>query len=1225
VQKYIFPFLALALSVSPLPSAHAQVTTPATAGQWQNGPNFPFFPVHMHLMRTGKIIMWPGDDGISGNDPRLFDPATNAVTPLAQPGYDVFCSGHSFLPDGRLFVAGGHISNNVGLPSATIYDPLNNTWTKQPNMNLGRWYPTDQVLPNGDVLVVSGDVDLSTGNDPLPQVFNVPTGSWRDLSNAQLQLGLYPTLSLAPNGMVFNSGPSVITRYLDTTGTGSWTTVGNHVYQGYRDYDGMAMYQPGKILVAGGNDPATKSAEVIDLNASQPAWRAVSSMAFARRQMNMTMLPDGKVLVTGGTSGPGFSNPDPTLASYAAEEWDPATEQWTTLSSATVPRLYHSIAMLLPDGRVLTTGGNTYTQTEYFSPPYLFAGARPTIASAPTDVRNGQSVFVGTPDAVNITSVAWVRLPSVTHTLSMSQAFYRSTAITQATGGITVTAPNDPTMPNGFYMLFILNHGVPSVASILHLGATSVTAVTPVATSLSPNTAQNGASPFPLTVNGSNFTTDSIVQYNGVNLPTTFISNNQISGMVPASDLATPGTGQVTVFTPAPGGGGSAALTFTVGQASVPNLTQTGSIIARITAPTGGGNKSLEVIRDGDMPPVGSNDGRRQYDTYSGGAPATEDWIGYQYAAPQTFAKVIFQEGMNFPDGGYFNNLIVQVRQNGTWVNVSGFTSTPAYPPNDGVSYETYTLNFAPITGDAVRIDGAPGGTSYFTSVGELQVFGPAASAANATLSSLSPATANNGDSPFKLTVNGSNFVSGAMVQWNGSSRPTTYVSSAQLVASIPASDVATAGTAQIGVVNPSSSRSSSLTFTVNQAPVPNLTQTGAIIARIMTPTGGGSKNLEVIRDGDKPPVSTNDSSRQYDSYSGGAPATDDWIGYQYTAPQTFAKVVFQEGRNFGDGGWFNSLTVQVRQNGSWVNVSGLVATPAYPPNDNISFESYTLSFNGITGDAIRIDGAPGGTAYFISVGELEIYGPPTSTVGASSLSPASANSGDSPFKLTVNGSSFVSGATVQWNGANRATTFINSTQLIASIPAGDVAGPGTAQVTVALPNGGTSSPLTFTINQAAVPNLTQTGTIIAHIMNPTGGGNKNLEVIRDGDKPPVGTNDSSRQYDSYSGGAPSTDDWIGYQYTAAQTFTKVVFQEGMNFVDGGWFNSGNVQVRQNGAWVNVSNLVSTPAYPANDGISFESYTFTFDAITGDAIRIDGPPGGSAYFMSVGELEVYGR
>lgn len=95
------------------------------------------------------------------------------------------------------------------------------------------------------------------------------------------------------------------------------------------------------------------------------------------------------------------------------------------------------------------------------------------------------------------------------------------------------------------------------------------------------------------------------------------------------------------------------------------------------------------------------------------------------------------------------------------------------------------------------------------------------------------------------------------------------------------------------------------------------------------------------------------------------------------TAAQTFNRVVFQEGRHFGDGGWFKTLTVQVRQAGTWVKVSGLGSTPAYPgTNNGTSYETYALQFVAISGDAIRIYGAPGGSSAFISVAELQVYGP---------------------------------------------------------------------------------------------------------------------------------------------------------------------------------------------------------------------------------------------------------
>jgi len=160
-------------------------------------------------------------------------------------------------------------------------------------------------------------------------------------------------------------------------------------------------------------------------------------------------------------------------------------------------------------------------------------------------------------------------------------------------------------------------------------------------------------------------------------------------------------------------------------QASGADLTHTGTILAAVTAPTGGGNHNPEVIRDGDLQPVGSGDSSRQYDTYHGGAPSSEDWIGYGYAGPQIFGKVIFQEGKNFVDGGWFNTLRIQVRRAGIWTDVPNTVAAPAYPPNDSINFETYTFTFPPVAGDGIRIEGAPGGSAAFISVGELLVYGP--------------------------------------------------------------------------------------------------------------------------------------------------------------------------------------------------------------------------------------------------------------------------------------------------------------------------------------------------------------------------------------------------------------------------------------------------------------------------------------------------------------------
>jgi len=340
-------------------------------------------------------------------------------------------------------------------------------------MNTGRWYPTVTTLPNGDVLVVSGDINANTNVDALPQVFQFATKTWRNLTTAQLSQPLYPNMLVAPNGKVFNAGPSRQSRYLNTAGTGSWSNVAVTNFGGSRDYGPAVMYSPGKVAVIGGSNPPTATSEIIDLNAATPAWKFTGSMHFPRRQHNAVILPDGKVFIVGGSSASGFdTSTSPVLPT---EMWDPATGQFTVMASIAVYRGYHSTALLLADGRVLSAGGNVGgPNAQLFSPPYLFAGARPSIASAPASAGYGQTVFIGTPDAASITKVTLLREASVTHTNSMSQSF-QSLSFTTTSTGLNVTMPaNANIAPPGYYMLFILNgSGVPSVANILQVSSTA--------------------------------------------------------------------------------------------------------------------------------------------------------------------------------------------------------------------------------------------------------------------------------------------------------------------------------------------------------------------------------------------------------------------------------------------------------------------------------------------------------------------------------------------------------------------------------------------------------------------------------------------------------------------------------------------------------------------------------------------------------------------------------
>jgi hypothetical protein len=440
----------------------------ATSGEWTAPFDWPVVAVHLHLLPSGQLLSW----GRVG-EPQLWDPATGGFT-AAPSATMLFCSGHSFLSDGGLLVAGGHLSDHHGLPDANVFDAAARGWIAVAPMRRGRWYPTTTTLPNGEVLTLAGR-DEDGVEVEIPEVW---TGSsWRALTSANRALPYYPRAFVAPNGLVFYAGELPQTSYLDPRGTGAWTPVATSKY-GRRDYGSAVMYRPGRVLIVGGSDPPdgppTRTAEVIDLTLTAPAWRYTGPMTHARRQFNATLLPDGNVLATGGTSAAGFS--DPAGGVQAAEVWNAATEVWSPLAANRVTRVYHSTTLLLPDGRVLHAGSGDgvglprEVTAEIFSPPYLFRGSRPSIDGAPEAVAYGQEFFVATADAPRVVRATLVRLGSVTHGFDQNQRFLEL-SFQRAAGGLAMTAPGSASLaPPGHYLLFILDaHGVPSEAKILRI------------------------------------------------------------------------------------------------------------------------------------------------------------------------------------------------------------------------------------------------------------------------------------------------------------------------------------------------------------------------------------------------------------------------------------------------------------------------------------------------------------------------------------------------------------------------------------------------------------------------------------------------------------------------------------------------------------------------------------------------------------------------------------
>jgi hypothetical protein len=195
--------------------------------------------------------------------------------------------------------------------------------------------------------------------------------------------------------------------------------------------------------------------------------------------MNAVILPNGKVLALGGS----LNDEDTNTASLNADLYDPVSNTVSSAGANAYPRLYHSVALLLPDATVWLAGGNPsrgnyVKQMEIYKPAYLFnpdgtLATQPSITSAPSSISYGDAFTVTTPNAANIASVVLIRNGTVTHSFGMDQ---REVALsfTAGNGILTVTAPpNGNITPPGYYMLFILNQsGVPSVASSVLVTAT---------------------------------------------------------------------------------------------------------------------------------------------------------------------------------------------------------------------------------------------------------------------------------------------------------------------------------------------------------------------------------------------------------------------------------------------------------------------------------------------------------------------------------------------------------------------------------------------------------------------------------------------------------------------------------------------------------------------------------------------------------------------------------
>jgi hypothetical protein len=464
-------------------------------------------PIRTALMHNGKILIVAGSE----NDPNkhaqhsskaaVWD-LSNSANPFSilDLPWDVFCNGGSFLADGRCMVVGGTVQYDsfYGEPRMTVFDPLKGTagqFCQLHSMAHGRWYATAITLSDGRVLAFSG-LDESGNTNSTTEIYKVASG-WTSPVQAPFTPELYPWLHLLPDGRVFCSGGSPNTYFFNPA-TQAWTPCASTYYGLDRQYGNSVLlpllpnnYAPRVMILGGGTGTvATATTEIIDLSQPNPAWVRSGNMSSARVEGNSVLLPNGKILVLGGSPQNEVAN----TASLNADMFDPSAfdptnpqNAWSPAGTCSYARLYHSVALLLPDATVMSAGSNpqrgTYEQhIEIYSPPYLFTtdgsgnvirAARPAIGSiAPTIIGYGSSstftVTLSTSDVIS--SVVLARPGSTTHAFDMEQRLVGLT-FTQNGGTLTVHwPPNSYVAPPGYYMLFVLNQqGVPSIAQFIQV------------------------------------------------------------------------------------------------------------------------------------------------------------------------------------------------------------------------------------------------------------------------------------------------------------------------------------------------------------------------------------------------------------------------------------------------------------------------------------------------------------------------------------------------------------------------------------------------------------------------------------------------------------------------------------------------------------------------------------------------------------------------------------
>jgi hypothetical protein len=984
----LFIFIASSLFVT---SSEAQICAPDAPhieGEWTTLPYLmPINPISTTLLHNGKVLMVPGSENdawnnSSGSDSyryAIWDPAGTTLSSITvnKMSYDVFCSGTAALPDGRALVVGGTSAYSfTGENRSSIFDPVTGSFLQSQSMADGRWYGTTTALGDGRIMVFSG-ISLSGGNNNTVEIYDLKNAGagWTSPATAPFTPPLFPRMMLLPNGKVFYNG------YGDGTSSNSWifdptprtwtVSAPTTTNRGYGSAVILPLLAPNytpKVMNFGGG--GNSSTEIIDLSAASPKYTAGPNMSTGRTESNAVILPNGKVLVEGGS----VTNEIPDAPGRTADLYDPSTNTFSTGGTSSFSRLYHSTALLLPDATVASMGSNpgdrgTYEPgIEIYRPPYLFKANdepvtdRPTITSVSPGVIGYNSAFsVNYSSTLAIASAVLIRTGSSTHATDMEQRLIGlcgpspQPACNGSSGTLTLTSPpNGNIAPPGYYMLFLLDSaGVPSIAQFIQLS--------PYSTAPPDGTITSPASNTTITAGGavSFGTSTTAAKYSWI-FP---------GGSTATSTAQNPGN-----------------VTFNTA----------GTYVASLTVSDSSGNTD---------------------------------------PSPSTRTITVLPTTANF-----------SIAVNPTAV---------AVVPGQSASY---TVTVTPLTGFKGTVNLSVGSESGFPTGITSGGFSPA----SITSSGSSTLTINTTTSaaPYALSLT-----------ITGTSGSITHTSSTTLLVNLapPASLAATAGNAQVALSWPATGGANG--YNIKRAPIAggpyvmvgcatttSYTDTGLLNGKsyyyVVSATYSGSPNAggesrNSIEASATPQAVTPPPPTGLTATPGNSQVTLNWNASPGASSYNVKRATI-------NGGPYTTITSPFSTN---YTDSGLSNNTTY------YYVVSAVNSGGESANSSQLSATPLASA-------------PTLT----SLSPNSATAGGPAFTLTVNGSNFVSGATVRWNGTARVTTFVGSTQLTAAVLASDIAIIGTAQVTVLNPDGTISNSLTFTVNASPI------GVVAAYSFNEGAG-----------------------------------------------------------------------------------------------------------------------------------------